>query len=75
MNDKFNYLALIGLFAVFMSCLFLVEMRNLFQGHKILQIEWDMATNTAGDYTVECGISKEEYNSWLRDNYSFMDSN
>lgn len=34
-----------------------------------------MATNTAGHYTVECSISKEEYTNWLKDHYSHMHSN
>ena len=37
-------------------------------------MEWDMATNTIGDYTVECTIKKEEYTSWLGEHYKNMDS-
>ena len=33
-----------------------------------------MATNTAGDYTVECTIKKEVYTSWLEEHYLQMDS-
>ena len=34
------------------------------EGGQILQLEWDMATVTAADYTVECRISKEAYQKW-----------
>lgn len=33
----------------------------MYQGGKIQQIEWDMATITAGDYSVEFRISAENY--------------
>jgi len=50
---------------VFMSgliCLFFTaSIRWLFQGQKIKQLEWDMATVTAGDYSVEFDISREMY--------------
>ena len=34
------------------------------------QIEWDMSTVTAGDYTVEFPISKENFLEWKRFHYS-----
>lgn len=36
--------------------LFTISLRHLYQGGKIQQLEWDMATITAGDYTVEFKI-------------------
>lgn len=32
-------------------------------------MEWDMATITAGDYTVEWKIKPETYNNWLSNSY------
>jgi hypothetical protein len=37
-------------------------------------MEWDMATNTVGDYTVEFTIKKEEYTNWICEHYINMDS-
>lgn len=34
-----------------------------------MQLEWDMATITAGDYTVEMEIKKETYISWYDEHY------
>ena len=36
----------------------------MYYGGKVKQLEWDLATVTAGDYTVEFDISKESYNDW-----------
>ena len=55
--------------AICISLLFLVQIRRLYQGGKIQQLEWDMATITAGDYTVEWKIKPETYNNWLNNSY------
>lgn len=59
---------------VFMSgliCLFFTaSIRWLFQGQKIKQLEWDMATVTAGDYSVELDISKDMYQHWYHTEFS-----
>ena len=44
--------------------MFLVQIRRLYQGGKITQLDWDMATITAGDYTVEFEIKEESYIDW-----------
>jgi hypothetical protein len=36
---------------------------------KIKQLEWDVATITAGDYTVEFKISKESHEHWYNTIY------
>jgi len=33
--------------------LFTISIRYMYQGGKMKQIDWDMATITAGDYSVE----------------------
>jgi hypothetical protein len=47
-----------------------------FQGAKIDLLEFDVATITAGDYTVEVKFAKEEYNDWYETVYrqTLMDS-
>ena len=42
--------------AVLIALLFTITIRYLFQGGKMMQIDWDMSTVTAGDYTVEFEI-------------------
>ena len=34
-----------------------------------MQLEWDMATITAGDYTAEMEIKKETYINWYDNQY------
>ena len=49
--------------------LFTVGIRYLYQGGKIQQLEWDMATITAGDYTVEFYINGDKYRKWKSEKY------
>jgi hypothetical protein len=56
--------------AICISLLFLVQIRRLYQGGKIQQLEWDMATITAGDYTVEWKILPETFDRWLENSYN-----
>ena len=54
---------------VLISLLFTITIRCLYQGGKIEQLDWDMATVTAGDYTVEFEIPKEAYEEWYNNEY------
>ena len=49
--------------------LFTISLRHLFQGGKVQQLEWDMATITAGDYTVELKINSDDYRHWYNHEY------
>jgi hypothetical protein len=40
---------------------------------KINQVEWDMNTITAADYTVELKINKESYIEWSKEIYKTGD--
>ena len=52
-------------------CLFFTaSIRWLYQGQKIKQLEWDMATVTAGDYSVELDISRDMYQHWYHTEFS-----
>lgn len=49
--------------------LFTISLRHLFQGGKIQQIEWDVATVTAGDYAVELKFEPDFYAAWKQQEY------
>ena len=53
---KYNRLCMSVATAVLIALLFTITIRYLFQGGKMQQIDWDMSTVTAGDYTVEFEI-------------------
>ena len=44
--------------------LFCVVLRRLKEGGKLALLEWDIATVTAGDYTVRFDIEREAYDHW-----------
>lgn len=50
--------------AILIAILFFLQLRNLYQGSKVMRLEWDMATITAGDYTVEMKIDQKAYEDW-----------
>jgi len=50
--------------------LFSVAIKWKYQGGKIKQLEWDMATVTAGDYAVEFPIPKAVYQNWYNATYA-----
>ena len=67
---KYNQMCLITSTAVCIALLFTLTIRYLFQGGKMQQIDWDMTTITAGDYSVEFTIDKDVYDNWK--NNTFM---
>ena len=67
--QKYDQLALAVATAVLISFLFTVSIRSMYQGGKIQQLEWDMSTVTAGDYSVELPISKDTYMNWKENEY------
>jgi len=66
---KYEQMSLAVATAVLISFLFTVSIRSMYQGGKIQQIEWDMSTVTAGDYSVELPIKKETYEAWKQSVY------
>jgi len=50
--------------ALLIALLYTVSIRYMFQGGKIVQLEWDVATVTAGDFSVEFAIKKQNYLHW-----------
>ena len=55
--------------AILVAFLFTILIRYLFQGGKMKKIDWDMATVTAGDYSVELDIETEDYHKWKAESY------
>ena len=49
--------------------LFSIMIRSLYYGGKIKLLEWDFATITAGDYTVELPIPEKAYVEWYDNEY------
>lgn len=52
-----------------MCLLFLITIYFLKKNSKLKQLEWDIATITAGDYTVEYKISENSYHHFLNTVY------
>ena len=61
---KYNSVALAVATGVVICLLFTVTIRAMYQGGKIQQIEWDVTTVTAGDFSVEFTIFKDKYLQW-----------
>ena len=64
MATNYNQIAVAEAIAILIAILFFIQLRRLYQGSKIMQLEWDMATITAGDYTVEMMIDAKAYEAW-----------
>ena len=62
-------MATVSALCILVAFLFTISLRHLFQGGKIQQLEWDMATITAGDYTVELRINPDGYRNWYNTEY------
>lgn len=57
-------------FCGLMTCfLFTIMTRWLHHKGKINQVEWNMATITAGDYTVEMKIKAKSFKKWHKQEY------
>jgi len=46
-----------------------LTLQKLYKGGKIQQLEWDISTVTAGDYSVEFDIPENTYQQWKREIY------
>ena len=66
---KYTHLSLAVTTGSLLCLLFTFGIKYLFQKGKIQQLEWDMSTITAGDYTVTFDILKKNYKSWLEESY------
>lgn len=66
---KYGYLCLATATICLVSLLYIIALQYLNKNGKIQQLEWDISTVTAGDYTVEFDISADSYNDWYNNNY------
>ena len=66
---KYDQVALAVATGLLICFLFTVSIKSQYQGGKIQKLEWDVATITAGDYTVEFPIKAEEYAWWKSEVY------
>lgn len=75
-HTRYNQVVMIGTIGILIAFMFMLWIRWSFQGAKIDLLEFDVATITAGDYTVEVKFAKEEYNDWYENVYrpTLMDS-
>ena len=62
-------MALVTSTAILIAFLFSITVKSLFQGGKIKRLEWDMATITAADYSVEFEIPEVGYQKWYDEDY------
>ena len=69
-DEKFDKLTLYSAIAIFISFFYFLKVRHLIEKQKIDFIEWDLATITAADYTVERKITKEEYDAFVQNKYT-----
>lgn len=60
---------MITAFGILTCCLFTIFTRWLYFKGKLNQVEWDMATITAADYTVEMRIKPKPYKAWFEQEY------
>ena len=61
LSSKYNFISLAVSTACLISLLFVLLLQWLYKGGNIMQIEWDLATVTLGDYAVEFEIPAEAY--------------
>ena len=64
-DAKFRQISLYVCIAVFVALFYYLRIRHLIEKTNIDYLEWDLATVTAADYTVERTITKTEYDAWL----------
>ena len=66
---KYEYVIQAVATTVLISLLFVLVLQKLYKGGKIQQLEWDISTVTAGDYSVEIDIDKHAYEKWYNRTY------
>ena len=60
-SEKYGHLITATATASLIALLFILSLQQLWRGGKIQQLEWDMSTITAGDYTVTFDIKAKSY--------------
>eukprot|EP00347_Sterkiella_histriomuscorum_P023421 403334704 len=62
--------ALVGAIAVFSCFFFIIMIFYLRQLTQIQKVRWDLDTLTAGDYTVDLNISRDQYQTFVNQHYA-----
>ena len=70
---KYLNLCIIVSLAILICFVFMIFIRWIIIQSKIRQLEWDIATITLSDYSVEFPISKESYLNWYENLYKAPD--
>lgn len=65
--------SIISCLGVFACLAFMITVYFLKKNSKIKNLEWDVSTITAGDYTVEYKISEDAYKQFLLHHYDLSD--
>jgi hypothetical protein len=68
-EKKFRGLCLNTSIGILICCIFTFSVRWLKLKGRLDQMQWDMKTVTAGDYTVELKISEADYRAWYDSEY------
>ena len=66
---KYGHLVVASATTCLISLLFVVTLQYLSKNGKIKQLEWDISTVTAADYTVEFVIPADAYQNWYLNTY------
>ena len=67
MAMKYRGLCVSTFFGTLICCTFTFVIRWLKKKSRLDQINWDMKTITASDYSVELKISKSNYKKWYEE--------
>jgi hypothetical protein len=74
-NQKKYQGSIIACLGVFLCLIFMITVYFLKKNSKIKNLEWDVSTITAGDYTVEYKISQKVFQRFLTTHYEVHDKN
>ena len=69
LSTKFDQVSLTVSITMLISLLFVLVLKYLYKGGKIQQLEWDLSTVTAGDFSVEFEIPADAYSTWYQQTY------
>ena len=69
LSERYEQLSIASGISILMAFMFLIWTRYAFQGSKILYLDFDVSTITAGDYTIEMKVPMDKYKDWLETEY------
>lgn len=66
---KYRQLCLYASIVLFVAAFYFFRIRHLIEKQNLEHMEWDLQTVTAGDYTIQKPITKEEYDDFLANHF------